>query len=1012
MTKKIKKNVLFTALIIMAACFSTTAAADAGSVYADEPPETVEFKVLATGDIHGQVTSYNYETEMLFPNFGLTKVSTLITRINKSLPGDNSILVDAGDTLYDYSTNFFYDNYADTVQPIYQVMAAMNYDCITLGNHELDYPWNYITTQLKGAGLYDKTVVSNLTYTDSAKKVFSPSIVITKEAVTSKGNTAEIRIGVVGATRKGISTRRQYYGFLTSGDIYSAVIAEAKRLKEEEKVDLVIALIHGGIGLLSGSDTSTHPGARLAKSSYIDGVVTAHSHESFPLNNGTYSAASYINIVNEEMGLIYNTPVVGMGSQGSALGELSYKLIVNGDGTYSMESSFAQLHKISSDINESKLYNRIYDKFLTILLDFADKTEYPIAKGQVYTNIDCFIQDNDLYQLFNNAKIQYGYNYIRDNLPQYENLPVIACTANILDSTETEIFVTEAFTSNIISQIRAEQSVTRDSGYVHMFKITGLELREWLEYNSSIYATVGSYTFEETFPALFAKSPKVLPLLQSAYFDDHRSFYVFDGISYTVDISQKARYYANGKMIASANKRITSLTYNGVEIKDKQEFVIVTDAFDVRYSVMPKDSQSVYTKNPFVNSKDIVLDYIRQLGLTGPVQVKADNNWKIVAPSGYQFAVGMPNNISDYIQPREWFGSHVATNKADVYYPVYYKGTFKKTVKLKQSLNVILSISKTKKTASPVDVFVTTTIDSSALINQMVYLNGIYSNPKDKAWNNAVEIVDNKFTVSENGTYSVLVKDSLKNVSINVVTVNNIDASVLDAPVCNNLTNRTDVITGHSKSNAIVYARLPDSSIYIAIAGADGNFSITIPGQKAYDLVYVYAELNGIISDEVELIVRRTGPDMPDVISDTYSATSYFSGFVDPNCAVYLRYGNTVYVGYGMTDSYKKCDYYKATYTIVETDITVEILGDIAYFTAFLPRKIPYDKNVYVYATDKSNKSSKGRAIKIGEEVVVSPSLPDVDALRDALKTEDTVTNEDILMNEDVITNENVVPVE
>lgn len=980
MTKISKRKVLLAALITITACFCTNAAADAVNTYAKEIPETVQFSVFATGDIHGRATAYNYETTLPELNQGLSKISTLLSKARKDLPGDNSILVDAGDFLYDYSTNYFYNNHPETIQPVLQVMNAMEYDCITLGNHELDYPIEYLMDQLKASNLYDKVIVSNLIHTDSTENVFAPSAIITKEVVTAKGNTVKLRIGVVGATRQALSTRRQYYGFFTGNDIYKSVLAEAKRLKDENAADLVIAVIHGGIGVLSGSNTSTHPGARLAKSDYIDGVVTSHTHEVFPSNNGTYSDPIYKDIIDEKNGLVYKTPVVGTGSNAATLGILNFTLVVNNDGTYSVESSNSSVKKPDKKTSESKVHNKIYEKYMNMMFEAQDKTEYPIAEGQVYTNLDCFIQDNDLFQLYNNAKIQFGRNYINENLPEYKNLPVITCTSNILDSTDSDIVITGAFNENNVAQIIAEQSITRDSGYLHIFKITGKELREWLEYNAGIYATAGLYTFEELLPDYYKKAPKVVPLLQSEYYDNHNKFYIFDGINYVIDISQKARYRSNGKMIASSYKRISSLTYNGVEVTDKQEFIIVTDAFDIRYSFMPQDSQSVYKKNPWVNGKEVFINYLKQLSLTGPIKVKADNNWRIVAPGGYQFAVGMPYYVRDYIEPKEWFTSYAAGYKKAKRYPVYYKGSFKKSSVLKQGLNVILSVSTASHTSLPVEVTVTASTDPTANISEIKYIKGIQKDVKDSKWSKAQDIDNNKFIVLENDSYTVRVKDSLGNVSINVITVNNIDLTLLEAPICDNFTNRIENLTGKTLPFATVYAILSDNTIFTATANETGSFLITLPYQKAYETFLVYAELNDIKSKEQQVLVRRTGPDMPVVISDISKAVNTFSGFVDPYSVVYMRYGNTVYVNYGDVEHYMACDFYKSTYTIVETDITIEVLGDIAYFTAILPRYIPLSKTVWIYSLDKNNKSSKGRDLLIGsvtaeEEIIVVPDI-------------------------------------
>jgi len=944
-------------------------------------PETISLSILATGDLHGQANPFNYETELPYATRGLTKVATLIAQARKEKKASNCVLVDAGDFLYDYSTNFFYDNYPDTIQPIMQIMGELGYDCITLGNHELDYPWEYITRQLRESKLYDKVVVGNLNHVDSGESVFAPSMIIRKMAVTSEGNKVRVSIGVVGATRRSLSARREYYGFLTSEDIYASVSKEAKRLKDGGDVDIVIALVHGGIGVLSGSDTSVQAGARLAKLKYVDGVVTSHTHEIFPLNDGTYADAAYKGIVNEELGLVHGTPVVGTGTQAEALGLINITLALEEDGTKKVINANSEVRKVAAKTKEVAAYSELFARYLDILLEASDDTEYPIAKGRVYTNLDCFIQDNDLFQLYNNAKIQFGYNYVSEYHPEYLKLPIIACTGNVLDNGETEVYIKDAFTRSNISGFRSEQTSFRDNGYLSIYKISGWQLREWLEYNASIYATVGAYTLEGAIPSYHKKNPDILPLLQSAYYERHSMFYIFDGIEYTIDITQRARYYGNGSMIASGNRRITSLTYNGVNIKDNQDILIVADAFDTRTSVMPTDSQRIITVNPWICGKDALLDYVRQLSVTGPINVVADNNWKIVAPNDYRFAIGLPFYITDLVKDKAWYTKYAVINRDFKVYPVYFVGSFNKTAKLRQGLNVVLSKSKTSQTAFDVDILVHASVDTSkgdsedesttayakAEIVFMKYLKGIYRTTTNKAWDDAPEIAGNRFTVTANGNYTVLVMDSLGNKSLQTINISNINRKVLDAPRFDTYTNRLENLTGTSVPYSNIIVELPDGSMYIGDADENGVFDIMLPMQKGFEKISAYAVFDGIRSKPVEVMVRRTGPDMPVVVSETFYTTNEFSGYVDPYSTVYLRYGTTVYVNYGEIDIYKACDFYNASYTVVETDITIVPLDDgRAYFIAALPRKIPVDKSVYVYAIDKNKKSSKGLKLTIG----------------------------------------------
>jgi hypothetical protein len=146
-----------------------------------------------------------------------------------------------------------------------------------------------------------------------------------------------------------------------------------------------------------------------------------------------------------------------------------------------------------------------------------------------------------------------------------------------MDSNENNLLIKDYLSAEKISRILSESSSTRPSGYIQMYEITGKALREWLEYNASLYAIQGT-TFKNLLKTYVSKNPGVSTLLQEEFVYNWNSQYIFDGISFTVDLSKKARYSTDGVKLNAKNKRITSLTYNGLEITDSQRFVLVTDS--------------------------------------------------------------------------------------------------------------------------------------------------------------------------------------------------------------------------------------------------------------------------------------------------------------------------------------------------------------------------------------------------------------------------------------------------
>lgn len=970
MKKQTKKKLLLAIFITAMAVFCSAASlqrTDASETEEPEEPQIVDtaiFKILSTGDLHGQATAYNYETDREAPESGLTKIATLINRTRKSLGTSNTLLLDAGDFLYDYSTNYFYEQRSDVVQPILRMMKSMKYDCITLGNHEFDYPWDYLTAQLKASGLLEDTVVCNIAYEETMKNVFSPSAIITKEVNTSNGNVVTVRIGVVGATRESLSTRRAYYGFLRGSSIYESVKAEAKRLKQKENVDLVVALIHGGIGVLSGSNTDTHPGARLAKLDYIDAVITSHSHEIFPKNDGTYSATAYQKIVDEANGLIYGKPVVAAGSHAYGLGVITLNLDIDEDGKITVGSASSAVSPVTEKISEVLSLANAFNKYLPELSSNLSSKKYPIAKGMVYTNLDCMVQDNNLFQIYNNAKLTYANSYLSQYLSEYENLPVIACTANIVDDRKSHVSISTNFTSRKISSLISETSICRDSGYIHIFKISGKKLKEWLEFNASVYATAGS-ELTEILPSYAKKNPDVSPLLRSDYLNERTDFYIFDGISYEIDITQEPRYNSNGKIINYASHRIKNLKYNKKSISDSQEVIIVMDSLAKRYSFMPEDSESVFTTLPWKNGKDIFLEYLKELSVSGPIQVKADNNWKILFPENYSFVIGMPSGVKNLILENDWFISYAAMYKASENFPVYYLGTSEKTNNLTQSLNVTLSADNMVKTSQPVTIKIHATYDPSASIEEILYLPELVDTVDSEAWDSATSVKKStaSFRVKENGRYTVRVTDSLGNQKLATISIENCEKEFINTPSVAAFNNRVTTLKGTTSPNVLVSAKLPDESILTTVSNDTGAFLIELPYQRAFDTIQVWASDGELSSEIIEVLVRKTGAN---VASPNPIATGdrIISGSTDPNTMVYFRIGNTIYVDSNDEERYKASDFYKDTYKI--KPITIYVDKD-NIFTGYFNSGLKEGTSVWIYALDKSNRSSKGVRVIVGE---------------------------------------------
>ena len=94
--------------------------------------ETVDIQILATSDLHGKFVPWDYALNAESKSGSMAQLATAI----KSLRNENTLVVDAGDTIQDNAADIFL---GEEVHPMIAAMNAIGYDTWTTGNHEYNY---------------------------------------------------------------------------------------------------------------------------------------------------------------------------------------------------------------------------------------------------------------------------------------------------------------------------------------------------------------------------------------------------------------------------------------------------------------------------------------------------------------------------------------------------------------------------------------------------------------------------------------------------------------------------------------------------------------------------------------------------------------------------------------------------------------------------------------------------------------------------------------------------------
>ena len=217
------------------------------SAWADEPkPLNGKTVILHTNDVHGSIELY-------------AKVAAM--KGDYEARGAQVILADAGD----YSQGTVYVS-VNKGKDAVTMMNAAGYDVATIGNHEFDYGYAQLKSNLDSAAF--KVVCANVLQDGSP--VFDAYTMINKGGV----QVAFVGLETPEAQTKANPALIQGLTFLAGDEMYAAVQTQVDAAKTAG-ADIVIVLTHLGVDSSSEPNTSYD---LYKKVNGIDFIIDGHSH--------------------------------------------------------------------------------------------------------------------------------------------------------------------------------------------------------------------------------------------------------------------------------------------------------------------------------------------------------------------------------------------------------------------------------------------------------------------------------------------------------------------------------------------------------------------------------------------------------------------------------------------------------------------------------------------------------------------------------------------------------------
>ena len=423
------------------------------------------FTILHTNDMHsnfiGMAPSADYSPLTVNDDKttgGYARIAAVLATRRKARESEGPVLIlDAGD----YSMGTPFAAASREIGGELQVMAHMGYDATTFGNHDFDLGPDGLAKAIgvaSQAGRIPAVISSNTDFSaddpalDGVRQL-SKAGLIRRYLVIERGG---MRFGLFGVLGKEAQIYTNGAGAVKFPDPVESAREVVKVLCETEKVDVVIALSHGGVAKGKDGEYSTGDDVTLAQAvPGIDVVIGGHSHTE----------------LKEAIIVNGRTPVVQTGKEGKNVGELvitidGAKLTVDAYRLHPIDDSIAgdraiddEIGKLKKGVNAAVFASRGYsvDQPLAIAPQDLPNTFTDIAAGTILANLA-----TDAFRKATQADIGFTVNgMLRAPLMRgktgvvtvYDVFSVAPLGAGAVDPTAGSALVTAYFTGKELKNI-------------------------------------------------------------------------------------------------------------------------------------------------------------------------------------------------------------------------------------------------------------------------------------------------------------------------------------------------------------------------------------------------------------------------------------------------------------------------------------------------------------------------------------------------------------------------------
>lgn len=585
-------------------------------VYAAE----MQLRIMQTTDIHMNLLNYDYYQDTETDAFGLAKTATLIKAARAE--SVNSLLFDNGDLLQGSPLGDYVAKVRPfkkgSVHPAYKVMNQMAYDAANIGNHEFNFGLPFLRRALAGAKF---PYVNANVYVDNsdahganAKHAFEPYVILQRQFVDSAGIKHRLKIGVMGLVPPQIM---QWDHVNLSGKVVARdMVQEAQKIIPEMRAkgaQLVVVIAHSGFEKGAVGEFAENAVSKLAEVPGVDAILFGHAHAEFP----SPAFADYPG-VDIARGTINGVAAVMPGRWGDHLGVIDLTLD-NQSGAWKVRTSLSSIRPIFDALNKRPLVAADKRVARIIAAEHAGTLKYvrgkvSVTSAPIYSYFAQVVDDPSV-QLVANAQIAYVQKAILGT--DYEKYSVLSAASPFkVGGRNGADNYTDIPAGDIAIKNVADLYVFPNT--VKALLLTGIEVREWLEMSSG------------QFNRIDPKGAKQQALINSDFASFN--FDTIDGVTYEFDLTQPAKYDANGQLIDKTARRVVNLKFAGMPIDDSAKFIVASNNYRAYGGGnFPGLSAEKVVINAPEENRQTVVNYLSAQTIFNP---SADGNWRIRAVPG------------------------------------------------------------------------------------------------------------------------------------------------------------------------------------------------------------------------------------------------------------------------------------------------------------------------------------------------------------------------------------------